>query len=233
MPAGTGADDADLEAGRFDMRNVAPLFLDGGVADEALQAADRHRLQRLADNADAFALRLLRADAAAHRGQQIAGGDDVVGAADILGGDRLDEFRNVDVDRAAGNASRLRTHDAALGFVERFGQVIAAIDLFEILHPHLRIELAHRRARLRNGANGFLFLSCHSVNPDLQTDTTSRSCLACRGDGRRCLYPPSVSSNGSGKPNAGSPLALRTGGVIFIMRQFSDQRASAAFSSSA
>ena len=112
-----GTDDADLEAVRLDIGDVAPLLLDGGVADKAFEAADRHRFERLADDADAFALRFLRADAAAHRGQQIAGGDDVVGAAQILGGDRLDEFRNVDVDRAAGDAARLGAQQAALGFV--------------------------------------------------------------------------------------------------------------------
>ena len=107
---------------------------------------------------------LLRADAAADRRQQIACGDDVVGAADILGGDRFDEFRDIDIDRATGDAGRLGAHQTALGFVLRLLQRIAAIHLFEILHPHLRVQLAHRSALLRDASNR-LFLLGHAVNP--------------------------------------------------------------------
>src|SRR5665647_123546 len=86
------------------MGNVAPLFLDGVVADPAFEAADRDRLERLADHADALALRFLRADAATHRRQEIAGSDDVIGTAEILGADRLDECRDIDINWAARDA---------------------------------------------------------------------------------------------------------------------------------
>ena len=69
---GAGADDADPEAVRLDIGHVGPAFGDGMVADQALEPADRHRLQRVADRADALALVLLRAHAAAHRRQQVA-----------------------------------------------------------------------------------------------------------------------------------------------------------------
>ena len=80
----SGADDADPEAVGLDIGNVDPALLDGGVADEAFQAADRDRLERLADRAHAFALGFLRTHAAANRRQQIGVGEDVVGAAEIL-----------------------------------------------------------------------------------------------------------------------------------------------------
>ena len=61
--------DADPEAGGFDVGNVGPAFADREIADEALEAADRHGFQRLTDDAHAFALAFLRAHASADRGQ--------------------------------------------------------------------------------------------------------------------------------------------------------------------
>ena len=60
-----GADDADPEAVALDVRDVGPAFLDREVADPALEPADGHGLERVADRAHALALVLLRADAAA------------------------------------------------------------------------------------------------------------------------------------------------------------------------
>ena len=158
-----GADDPDLEAARLDMRDVGPLLLDGVVADPAFQTADGDWFERLADHADALALRLLRTDAAAHRGQQIAGGDDVIGAAEILGADRFDEFRDIDIDRTAGDAGRVGAQQTAFRLVLRLFQRIAAIDFFEILHPQLRILFAYGSPLLRNAADG-LFLLRHDAN---------------------------------------------------------------------
>ena len=99
MPAGPGSDDADAVSVRLDMRQVGPALGDGSVADEAFQPADRHRFERLADRAAALALGFLRADAAAHRGQQVGAADRVVRAAEILRADAVDEAGNVDADR--------------------------------------------------------------------------------------------------------------------------------------
>jgi hypothetical protein len=152
-----GADDADLEPVRLDIGNVDPALLDGGVADEALQPADRDRFERFADRAHAFALVLLRTDPAANRRQQIGVGEDVVGAAEILLGRFLDEAGDVDSHRAAGDAGFVRTHQAALGFAQRVLQAVTAGDLLEILGPRLRVLLAHRRAFLRNVLIVFFF----------------------------------------------------------------------------
>ena len=104
---GTRADDAHLEAVGLDVGNVRPAFADRHVADEAFEAADGHRLQRLADGAHALALVFLRADAAADRGQQVGVGDDVVGAVEVLVGDLLDEAGDVDSHRATAHAGRV------------------------------------------------------------------------------------------------------------------------------
>src|SRR5208283_3692283 len=99
----TGSDDADAQAVGFDIGNVGPAFGNGQVADEALEPTDCHRLQRLTDRADAFALRLLRTDPTADGRQEIGVGDDVVGAAVILLCDLLYEVGNVDADRTTAH----------------------------------------------------------------------------------------------------------------------------------
>ena len=118
-PGRARADDADPEAARLDVGDVGPALLDRHVADEALEAADGDRLQALADGAGAFALRFLRADAAADGGEQVGVGDDIVGAPEILLPDLPDEAGNVDADRAAFDARRVRAEQAALGFPQR------------------------------------------------------------------------------------------------------------------
>ncbi len=142
-------DDADLEAVGLDVGNVGPAFGDRHVADEALEPADRHRLQRLAHRAHAFALVFLRAHAPAHRRQQVGVGDDVVGAVEILALDLLDEAGNVDADRAAAHAGLVGAVQAARGLDQRVFEPVAAGHLVEVLRPHLRRLLGHRRARLR------------------------------------------------------------------------------------
>ena len=101
MPAGPEPTMPTLKSVGSMYGMLAQPSRDRVVADEALQPADRDRLQRFADGADAFALVLLRADAAADRRQQVGVGEDVVGAAEILLADLLDEARDVDADRAA------------------------------------------------------------------------------------------------------------------------------------
>src|SRR6516162_1194498 len=133
----------------------------GSMYGTLLQPADGDRLKRLADDAHAFTLRLLRADAAADSGQQIAGGNRVVGAAQILVADRLDELRDVDVDRTAGDTARIRAEQAALRFVERFFQRIAAIDFVKVFDPYLRVLFTYWSPLLRDSSNCFLLLSGH------------------------------------------------------------------------
>ena len=102
--AGAGADDRDLVAvgnglcgGLLDVC-VVP------VGNKALEAADADRLALDAADALRFALRLLRAHTAADGRQRRGLVDDLIGALVVLLGDLLDEFGDLDLHRAAGNA---------------------------------------------------------------------------------------------------------------------------------
>ena len=102
--AGAGTDDRDLVAvgrglgGRFLHICIVP------VGDKALEAADADGLALDAAHALRFALRLLRADAAADGGQGGGLMNDLIGALIVLFGDLLDEFGDLDLHRAAGDA---------------------------------------------------------------------------------------------------------------------------------
>ena len=66
-----GADDTDAEAIGLYVGSLVPALLDRAIADPALQTTDGDRLKGVADRADAFALVLLRADAAADGRQEV------------------------------------------------------------------------------------------------------------------------------------------------------------------
>src|SRR6266545_5029573 len=192
---GTRADDADAKGVLLDVRDVDPALANRGVADEALEPSDRDRLQRFAHVAHAFALVLLRTYATAHRRQQIGAGDGVVRAAKILFGELLDEIRNVDADRAAGDTRLLGTHQAAFGFIERFGKRVAAVDFGEVLRALARRQLAHRRAFLRNRANGFFLGHVSTGRGRAQAAATrSRRAYACGSSRRSAQARPSLRS---------------------------------------
>ena len=151
--------DANTEAVRFDVRDVDPALPDCGVTDKAFKPPDCHCFERLADGADAFALIFLWADASADGRQQAGLGQDVVGTAQILLADLLDEARDVDADRATRDAGLVRAHQAAIGFAQGFFEVVAAGHFFKIPGPNFRVLLAHGCAILWNGSNCFLL--CH------------------------------------------------------------------------
>ena len=102
--AGAGTNDRDLVAvgrglgGRFLHVCIVP------VGDKTLEAADADGLALDAADALRFALRLLRADAAADGGQGRGLVNDLIGALIVLFGDLLDEFGDLDLHRAAGDA---------------------------------------------------------------------------------------------------------------------------------
>ena len=137
---------------RLDIGDVDPALGDGGVADQAFEAADRDRLQRIADRANAFALVLLRAHPAADGRQEVGPGEGVVGAAKILLAELADETGDVDSDRTAVDTGLLRTQQAAFRFAQRILGAETAGHFGEILHPLVRRLLAHRRPLLRNRA---------------------------------------------------------------------------------
>ena len=156
------------EAGGFDVGNVGPAFADREIADEALEAADRHRFQRLTDDTHAFALAFLRAHASADRGQEVCGGDDVVGGV-VLFDDLLDESGDIDAHRAAGDTFGIGTHEAALRFAQCVLETVAAGDF-----PKLRPRVCGSCSRIGVRACGIVRIVFF------------------------LLSPPCVSSNGSG-----------------------------------
>ena len=74
------------------------------VSHKALQAANADGFALDAAHALALALVLLRADAAADGGQGRGLVNDLIGALIVLFGDLLDEFGDLDLHRAAGDA---------------------------------------------------------------------------------------------------------------------------------
>ncbi len=187
---GSGADDADAEAVLLDVGNVRPALLDGEVADPALEPADRHGLERVADRAHAFALVLLRADAAADRRQQVRRRDHVVGAAVVVLGDALDEVRDRDVHRAAAHAGLVRAHQAALGFELRVLDPVAVRHLEEIAGALPRILLVRGRARLRDHPDRLFLFRGHQCpaspcpGPPRSRQLSSKRSLASRSVAR-------------------------------------------------
>ena len=126
------ADDGDLARAGCSKRGGSALRGCGVVADETLEPADRHRLELAADDALRLALRFLRADAAADRREQVGLVDDRQRAVDVAHQQVADEARNVDRDRAALDAGRLRALDAALGLGQRIGHRVAEVDFLEV-----------------------------------------------------------------------------------------------------
>src|SRR6266511_807910 len=145
---GAGAADRDLAELLREARGRGGLRL-RVVADEALEAADADRLDLLADHALRLALRLLRADAAADRGEGVRLLDDLERAVEVADRDVLDERRDVDRHRAARHAGRLRALDAALRLAEGLLEGVAEIDLLEV--PGALLGVALRHVRLLRG----------------------------------------------------------------------------------
>ena len=85
---------------------AAPALGERQVADPALEPADGHRLQGVADRADAFALVFLGAHPPADRRQQVCVGEDVVGAAEVLLGEIFSMKPGMSI--ATGQALRYR-----------------------------------------------------------------------------------------------------------------------------
>ena len=160
-----GANDADLEAVRLDVRDIGPARLDGRITDKALKPPDGHRLQRFTNGTHPFTLVFLWANAATDGRQQTGLGQDVVGAAQVFFVDLLDESGNVDAHRAARHAGLVRAHQAAFRLAHGVVRVVAAGHLFKIFGAHGRVLLAHRGALLRNAADGlFLRHDCLPLN---------------------------------------------------------------------
>ena len=148
--AGTGADDGDLVSVGS---GLGRRFADVGivpVGDKALKAADADRLALDGADALALALRLLRADTTADGGKRGGLVDDLIRALVILFGDLLNEFGDLDLNRAAGNALRILAVQAAGSLVKRLLLGIAEGDLEEVLIADIGVLRGH-----------FVFLQAH------------------------------------------------------------------------
>ena len=109
------------------------------VGDETLQLADGHGLELDAEHAAAFALGLLRADAAAHGGQRTVAGDDFRRGGEFTFSHFRDEARDIDAYGAGAHAARVLAMQAAGGLQLRFFGVVAVAHFFKIGRADLGI----------------------------------------------------------------------------------------------
>ena len=150
-----GADDADLVAVLLDVGEVGPAFADRRVTDKAFESADGHRFQRLADGTFAFALVFLWADAATDGRQEAGLRQDVVGTAQILLIDFLDEAGDVDADRTARNTGLVGTHQAAFGFALCVLGPVTAGHFLKVFGAYRCLLFGHRSTFLGDCPDGF------------------------------------------------------------------------------
>ena len=141
-PGGAGADHRDLAEAAGERRRPG-LREPGVVPHEALEPPDAHRLDLLADDALGLALRLLRADAPADRGEEVGLVDDAEGAVVVAHDQVADEAGDVDLHWATRDASGLRALDAALGLDEGVLEVVAEVHLLEVLGALGGVALGH------------------------------------------------------------------------------------------
>ncbi len=152
----TRADDGGALAGAArGFSRLIPTAPHGGVRDKTLQPADSHRRILDADHARHFALRFLRAHAAAHGGQRIGALEDAIGLADIAAREGGDESGDIDGHGAAWNAARLLAAQATVGFGQCGFKVQAQVDLFEIVGAFLGGLFGHVGAHRGDGADVF------------------------------------------------------------------------------
>ena len=132
---------------RRQRRGALRRMADVPVAHEPFELAHGHRLALDAEHAGPFALRLLRADAAADRRQRTVAGDHVGSPRHIAFAQAGDEIGNLHPDRTGRHAAGI----AAMQATRRFGpclfEIIPVADLFEIGRTERRILFAHRHAR--------------------------------------------------------------------------------------
>ena len=115
----------------------------GPVRHEALQVADGHRVALLGADADALALRLLRADPPGHAGQGVVVQEALRGGGHVAFAQGLDEPGDVHPDGTAVHAEGLGALDAALGLEHRQLVGEAEVDLFEVVGPDVAGLLRH------------------------------------------------------------------------------------------
>ena len=174
----TAADDRYLVSVALDVGSGHLVgILDFPVADEALQLADSHRLALDSQNAGAFALALLRADAAANARQRAVLGDNGGSRSEITLHDLMDEIRNTDIHRTRRHAAGILAIQAAGRFERGFLDIITVAHLLEVGGPDFRILFAHGNARNFICHSCLLSLFCGRLR---HSDAEHRSILVCR-----------------------------------------------------
>ena len=162
---GTGADAGHLLAldGHGTGIGAGHLLTGAGgdvaVGHEAFQAADGDGLALGVEDALAFALVFLRADAAAHGGQAVGGLDDAVGGVEVAAGHFGDEVADGHFHGAALHAEGLFALQAAGGFLHGHLFGVAGGHFVEIVSAHVRGLAGHVHAR-SNGLFGLSFHGC-------------------------------------------------------------------------
>ncbi len=114
------------------------------VSHEAFEATNADALALDATHALTLALVLLRADTAAHGGQAVGGGDDLIGLVKVTLGDLGDKLRNTHGHRAAIHALGTLAVEAALGLVNGHLSSVAECHFFKVLVANQRLLLGHR-----------------------------------------------------------------------------------------
>ena len=120
------------------------------VGGKALEPPDGDRFDFLADDTGGFALVFLLADAPADRRHEVVLLDDLVGQLVVAVHDRLNESRDVDVDRAAVDALGFLALHAALGLGQGLLFGIAQRDLGEAFDALL--DSMEKRAQEKEAA---------------------------------------------------------------------------------
>ncbi len=143
QPGRSGADDRHAETGgRADQLLHIQVFT-GPVGDEALQMPHGDRFALLAADAELLALLLLRADAAGDAGQRVGAEEQLGGAAQVAGGDFLEEAGNIDADGTAADALAVFALQAAVSLKLGEGHGKAQVNLAEIAIALHGLALRH------------------------------------------------------------------------------------------
>ena len=119
------------------------------VHGEALQAADLDGLLVVAmHDAGAFAQHFDGADAGTTGAQDVGIENGVRRAAQVAGGDFLDEARHVDVGGAGGGAGRIEAVEAAIGFHQHRRGVERRMNFRKELLKLLRLQMGPEKGQL-------------------------------------------------------------------------------------
>ena len=117
------------------------------VGDKALEIADGDGRAFFAEYASAFALVLLRADAAGDGGQRVVFAHLGRRGQIVAGIDEGYDFLDLDANRAIDDAAGLGAFDAARGLGEGVGGLQAEIHFSKVAAARLGVELRHGRAQ--------------------------------------------------------------------------------------